>query len=341
MNRSRPFLVALAISFALHLLAISGPGWNLPTLDELLTPDEGPPLEAHLVAHPGPVAVAPARPRPKKRPKPAPAPEPDTGVKVSPGGTPPAPEAPAADTGDAAGAAETAPATEAEAATEAVPAVAMTLPAYARIEYRVTMGAGGFPIGSAIQELRHDDSSYSLTSTAETTGIVRLFKSVRIMNVSEGDIVASGLRPRQFRMERSTGGNESATLDWASGLVRFASGKEYPLAPGSQDMLSMFAQLGVVPIAGDSFTMLVATGKRVEQYEFTVLGEETIDTPRGKRPALHLRNRQPDSKEATEVWLGLDDARLPIKIRHIDRRGDIFDQIAERIDLQEPKEGQR
>lgn len=339
MRRSRPFLVALAISFALHLLAISGPGWNLPTLDELLAPDEGPPLEAHLVAHPGPAMAAPARPRPKKRAKPAPVPqpEPDSGVKVSPGGTPPAPEVPAA---EAAGTEEAAPAAEAE-PVATLPAVAMTLPGYARIEYRVTMGESGFPIGSAVQELRHDEASYSLTSTAETTGIVRLFKPARIVNVSEGDVVGSGLRPRQFRMERSTGNNESATLDWAAGLVRFASGKEYPLAPGSQDMLSMFAQLGVVAIAGDSFTMLVATGKRVEQYEFAVLGEEKLATPLGERSTLHLRNRQPDSKEATEIWLGLDDARLPIKIRHIDRRGDIFDQIAVRIDLEEPKEGQR
>jgi negative regulator of sigma E activity len=85
----------------------------------------------------------------------------------------------------------------------------------------------------------------------------------------------------------------------------------------------------------------VATAKQVEHYEFAVLGEERIATPRGERPTLHLRNRQPDGKEATEVWLGLDDARLPIKIRHIDRRGDIFDQIAVRIEFEETKEGTR
>jgi hypothetical protein len=68
MRRSRPFLVALAISFALHLLAISGPGWNLPTLDELLAPDDEPPLEARLMAQPGPPAVQPKRARPKRAP---------------------------------------------------------------------------------------------------------------------------------------------------------------------------------------------------------------------------------------------------------------------------------
>jgi hypothetical protein len=337
MRLKKPFLIALAISFALHLLVISGPAWNLPTLDELLAPDEGAPLEAHLVAHPGPVAVRPARPKHKPVPKrPVPANE-----KVSRDGTPsvappPLPE-PVAEP-----AAEDSPAgpTEAESG-PAAPAVKMTLPRFARIEYRVTMGESGFWIGSAVQELRHDETSYSLRSNAETVGLVRLFKPASMLNVSEGDIVASGLRPRRFRIERSNGKNESATLDWEAGEVRLASGRRYPLEPGAQDLLSMFAQLALVGIDGDAVSLPVATGKQVERYDFAVLGEEKINTPRGEQLTLHLRNRQPDGKESTDVWLGLDDARLPIKIRHIDRRGDIFDQIVERIDYEEPKEGTR
>jgi len=93
-------------------------------------------------------------------------------------------------------------------------------------------------------------------------------------------------------------------------------------------------------IDGDVISLPVVTGKKVERYDFTVLGEEKIATPRGERMALHLRNRQPDSKEGTEVWLGLDDARLPIKIRYLDRRGNLFDQVAERIEFEET-EGKR
>jgi hypothetical protein len=32
---------------------------------------------------------------------------------------------------------------------------------------------------------------------------------------------------------------------------------------------------------------------------------------------------------------------MPIRIRHTDRRGDTFDQVAERIEFEEPKEGTR
>ncbi|MBI4995364.1 MAG: DUF3108 domain-containing protein [Rhodocyclales bacterium] len=331
MKLKRPLFVALAISFALHLVVISGPAWNLPTLEELLEPDEGPPLEAHLVAHPGPVAVRPAPVKPRK-PKPAaPAVEDGVGRGSTPPAAEPVPPEPVA------GPAE--PATQE--AVAALPTVPMILPNFVRIEYQVSMGEGAFPIGSAVEEVRHDGTYYSMRNTAETTGLVALFRRAKIVNVSAGEIVASGLRPREFWARRDNGKGEAAHLDWDAGQVRLDGGRQYPLEPGTQDMLSMFAQLGLVRIDGAVVSLPVATGKKVERYDFAVLGEERIATPRGERRTLHLRNRQPNGKEATEVWLGLDDARLPIKIRHVDRRGDIFDQIAVRIEFEETKEGTR
>ncbi len=334
MRLKQPFLIALAISFALHLVVISGPGWNLPTLDELLEPDEGPPLEAHLVAHPGPVALQAARPKPRQPRPPAPA-LPADAAKVSHGGTPataePAAPEPVADSPEP-------PMREAEAA---LPAAPMTLPNFVRIEYQVTMGEGGFVIGNAVQELRHDGANYSMRNRAETTGIVWLFRPAKIVNVSAGDIVASGLRPREFWARRDNGKGEAAHLDWEAGEVRLGSARQFALEAGTQDMLSMFGQLSLLAIDGGMVSLPVVTGKKIERYEFAVLGEETIPTPRGERATLHLRNRQADGKEATEVWLGLADARLPIKIRHVDRRGDIFDQIAVRIEYEETREGTR
>lgn len=231
------------------------------------------------------------------------------------------------------------------AATAAMAAMAVpkeiALPKYARIRYDVTWGEGGFVIGRAIHLLRHDGVSYSVSSAAETTGLAGLFRPAKIVNVSEGDVVDGGVRPQRFRVERSNGRNESAVLDWEAGRVRGASGKEFALEPGTQDMLSMFCQLSLLPmpIEGVAVSMPVVTSKRVERYDFEVLGEEVVDTPRGARKTLHLRNRQPDGKEATEIWLGLEDARLPVKIRHVDRRGDMFEQVAASIEYEETKEG--
>jgi len=326
MKLKRPFAVALAISLALHLLVITGPAWELPTLAELLEPDQGPPLDAHLVAHPGPVAAKPKRVKPKPQPA-----VPDEG-KVSRGDTPAAAEAPPAPVE------EDLPAAEPVAA---LPATEMTLPGFVRIEYRVTMGEAAFPIGRAVQEIRHDGAQYSMRNDAETTGIVSLFRPARIVNVSAGDVVASGLRPREYWVRRDNGKGEAGHLDWEAGQVRLDNGRNYPLEAGTQDLLSMFAQLALMDIAGNPISLPVATGKKVERYDFAVVGRERIATPRGERATLHLRNRQPDGREATEIWLGMDDGRLPIKIRHVDRRGDIFDQVAVRIEFEETKEGTR
>jgi hypothetical protein len=327
MKARHPLLIALALSLALHLLVVSGPAWELPTLDDLLNADAGPPLDAHLVAQPGPPAVKPRPPKPKPRPSQPAAP------KVSDGGTPavagPPPE-PVAEA-DASAAAE--PAAD-------LPAVKMTLPGFVRIAYRVTMGEAGFPIGRAVQEIRHDGEHYTMRNDAQTTGIVRLFRPARIVNVSAGEVVAGGLRPLEFWNRRDNGKGDAGHFDWTAGQARLDNGRQYPIETGTQDMLSMFGQLALLAIDGQALSMQVATGKKVERYDFAVLGEERIATPRGERAALHLRNRQPDSREATEIWLGLEDGRLPIKIRHIDRRGDIFDQTAESFEFEE-REGQR
>jgi hypothetical protein len=355
MKLRKRFLFALAISIALHVVVISGPGWYLPTMDDLLFADEGPPLEARLVAQPRLAAEATVRPKPKpKKPRPAaakPSPPSDT-AKVSrgvTGGNPRGSTAPEIENPAPAPVAEAADTTKAEEAippVESPPAIVapapqhIALPKFVRIRYQVTMGENGFVVGSATQEIRHDDTTYSLRSAAETVGIAWVFRPAKIVNVSEGEIIAGALRPRDFRIERSNGNHESAHLDWQTGQAKLSNEKQFALEPGTQDMLSMFAQLALMTIDGNVVSLPVVTGKKVERYDFTVLGDEKIATPRGDRMALHLRNRQPDSKEGTDVWLGLDDARLPIKIRYLDRRGNLFDQVADRIELEET-EGKR
>jgi hypothetical protein len=180
-----------------------------------------------------------------------------------------------------------------------------------------------------------------VSNSAETIGVFGLLRPAKITNVSEGEVVDGGIRPRRFKVERSSGKNESAALDWESGLVKGSGGREFTLEPGTQDLLSMFCQLSLLPIDGPVVSLPVVTSKRVERYDFEVLGEETINTPRGPRPTLHLRNRQPNGKEATEIWIGLEDARLPVKIRHVDRRGDMFEQVAASIEYEEKMEGAR
>ncbi len=339
MKVRRRFLLALLASLMLHLAVISGPGWSLPDLD---APVDGPPLDARLAppSRPAPVAraVPVARPAEKRR---APAPQPAKPPKLSGGNTPA--ETPAAPDAVPPRPAEEA-ATPAEsmsappAAAEPMPLAApkdIALPKFARIRYDVHWGEGGMIVGRAEQRLHQDGMGYRLASSAETTGLVGLFRSAKIANVSEGEIAEGGLRPRWFRVERSNGRNEWLLFDPDAGRVTGSGGRDFALAPGTQDPLSMFVQLALVPREGPIVSLPVVTGKRIERYDFEMLGEEWLETPRGAFRTLHLRNRQTEGKEATEIWLGLDHFSLPLKIRHTDRRGDTFEQIAASIEYEE------
>lgn len=337
MKVRRRFLLALFASLMLHLAVVSGPGWHVPGFDEPAAPVT---LDAQLVApapSARPDAAAPGlRPAPKRR---VPAAKPP--AKLSRGETPPAVPVPA----------EAPPAPEAAAQEPpAEPAVAdpvragppaaivpkdIALPRYARIRYDVTWGEVGVLVGQAVQLVRHDGMTYRLISTAETIGIFGLFRPAKMSNISEGEVADGGLRPRWFRVERSTGKNEWLLFDREAGRVTGSGGRDFAFEAGTQDPLSMFVQLALVPIDGATVSLPVVTGKGVERYDFEVLGEESIQTPRGPRATLHLRNRQPNGKEATEIWLGLEDSRLPVKIRHADRRGDMFEQVAASVEYEE------
>jgi hypothetical protein len=335
MKLRRRFLLALMASLALHLGVLTSPSWRLPLFDELLHQDLPVTIEARLAAPPRIIVPTPVRPKPqRRRPVREVAPAlPVTAPAVSEplAATPEeqAPE-PAIDSG---------PAPEAEIPPAAPPPVEMALPRSVRIRYQVSMGEGGFIIGEAIQELRHDGLTYEMRSSAATTGLAGLFKPVRVVNVSQGDVAAGGLRPREFRIERDKGNTESARFDWQVPRVVLSNGRDFPLEPGAQDMLSMFGQLPLMLGENTVFSLPVVTGKKVERYDFAVLGQETIMTPRGERATARLRSSQVNSKESTEVWLGLEDALLPIKIRYVDRRGDVYEQIADSVEFDSKMEG--
>jgi hypothetical protein len=310
-------------SIMLHLGIATAPGWHLSILD---SPDDSELeiLDAHLAPKYADASV-PAIPRVKRKRA---ALEPTPAGSAVPRPVESTAEPQAASAADAPASPEPADVPVAVAPRE------LALPHQVDIRYSVTMGDGGFVIGRSVHELRHDDKTYSLRSTTETTGLAGLFKPIKLVHQSEGEIDAGGLRPREFRIERNGVVDESARFDWSAGQVSLsARQRAFPLEPGAQDMLSMFCQLALTPINGPTVALPVVTGKKVERYEFEVLGEESVTTGLGEMKAIHLRTQAATGVEATEVWLGLSVSRLPVRIRHTDRKGEVFDQVADRIQL--------
>ena len=140
-------------------------------------------------------------------------------------------------------------------------------------------------------------------------------------------LVAGGLQPEHY-LTRKNGkdANENAEFDWSATQVRLSrDGQTRPVAPGTQDILSLNYHLAYVRQPESGATLGVVTGKKYERYALDALGEEDIDTPAGHFRTLHLRAM---TDSTTEIWLALDHHRLPVKIRFTDKKGDVFEQIA-------------
>jgi len=341
-----PIALALVASALIHAAALLGPGWELPGVNAAEPP---PTIDAVLVkpvmrADAAPVArPAPKPPADKPRPRPAAAAEPmftTPPAAVAPSAAPagaPAVQPIAVPLAPSAG--DTAPGSARGITPEPVVAppvpVRISLPAKGRMRYVITRGEGGFVVGQAVHTWEQDGFTYKLQSVTETTGLAAIFKPARVVQTSQGEVTAEGLRPLEFRHER-VGGVDTARFDWSRHTVAYA-GREDSIAAGAQDMLSMYYQLVLLAPAGGVLDIAIATGRKLENYRFEILGEEVVTLPARERRAMRVRIRS--GNDMIELWLdvgkGADMRGLPLKIRFTDRKGEIFDQVADDMNTQE------
>ena len=326
-------ILAFAASLGIHAALLFGTAIELPPVVET------PPLLAELKPQPLPSRQAVAKPEAKKTTK-AKAPQRQAARVASASPVLTAADSPSsvAPPGEpaVAGAAEATPANAPAAAPELAPEpapvvepAAPRLPPRGMIRYRVDRGDSNFAIGFAQHEWTIADGRYRLTSVAETTGLVWLFKAIRMEMESRGQITADGLRPEHFVVRRNgEPTKEKASFDWSAMTVSVADHGAQPLDAGAQDLLSFNYQLGYLAHPEEGDMLPIATGKKYEIYRLEVLGDEQIELPAGTMRTLHLRTPGTNS---TELWLAYDYLLLPVKIRYVDGQGDSFVQVATKI----------
>lgn len=307
----RRIALAIGISLLLHGLMLWGPDIRLPSFKPAL-----PTLTAKLEALPAEAV----KPKPRRKPKAA----------VPP--TAPAAPAPAAspqlDTAQAASAAAAASApvaTEPIASATAHAAARPPLPQHAQLTFAVNKGTSNFRVGEAIHTLEIKDGRYVLKSTTTTVGLARLFKSYQLNQYSNGSYDKDGLHPELFteeRIEKVATQRNAVELDRTAQRARFSNGIEMELPPDTQDILSVLYQFP--PLAhAETTTVSVCNGKKIEQYQFVVFINEMIDTPLGKLLTVRLRKLHGPDEEGLEIWLAREYRLFPVKMRFIERNGDI------------------
>jgi hypothetical protein len=153
---------------------------------------------------------------------------------------------------------------------------------------------------------------------------------------SEGTITSAGLRPERFIETRPGARPEGLRFDWLKHTVSFDYSDKHktaPLADDTVDWLTMIFQLAHVPphVQGDSMALRVLTQRKLYDFHLKVLGVEDIDIPLGKVRALHLHHVDPDDGKEVDVWLGVDQHYLPVKMRYPAAKRFMVEQSATRI----------
>lgn len=334
-----PFWLALSASVALHVGVLLSPGWSLPLEDK----SDATSIDATIVA-PQPVVAhtAAAVPRPPARKRPP--------VKPL---TPPAPPTPAAPVADVPGeslpaaevpvpAAVEASPSELPAVAEAPPPAVLPAPTFAsrwprsgRIVYQVTRGEQGLIVGQSEQRWEHDGTHYSLHAETETTGLAALFRPAKVVQDSRGVIDATGLRPLAFETQREGKDRDSVRFEPEQGRIVLARGDAVPFVTAAQDLLSLFHQIAALSFDVPAYPLTVVTGRKLATYTIVVGEELALETSLGPRLVRHLQVVGNAREDATELWVDVE-TRLPLKIRHRDRKGDVFDQVALIIETEAP-----
>jgi len=332
----RRLLAAIALSLLTHVLAVSSPAWRLPFESD--EPEKASLLDVHLVSPPNPPpapAIAHPKPHPKatKQSRPAITPpellaETPTDIAVLVG----------ADSATAEASAPSMPPVAVEPLPPPLraPKREITWPRQGHIRFVVTRGEQGFILGVSVHSWEHDEAHYSIRTVTETTGLVSFFKRLKIVQVSVGTIGPAGLAPQEFHVERDGKLAEGARFDNEAQLVTLTDGglkrRDDSLAEGAQDLLSHLYQFGLVE-KQQRFELMIATGKKYASYAYELVGQETLATRFGDVPTLHYRTPPMPGEQTTEIWLAPDFRNLPVRIRFIDRSGDIYDQNADEIEM--------
>lgn len=318
---SRRIAFAIAISLLLHGWFIWGPSIRLPQPKSAL-----PPLMAKLQ----PLPAAPAKPSPKiKRPaRPAPAQEPE--VQAAPLPSPAEEKNPTFDPVTIEEIASAVPPAATLAAAPAVTVERPQLPHRAQLTFAVNKGTSHFQIGETIHTMEIDDGHYVLQSVTKTVGMAKLFKNYQLTQYSSGSYTPQlGLQPERFfeeRAEQSGTLRNTAEFDYATQRAHFSQGVEAVLPPDMQDILSVMYQFP--PLANTEIVAVsVSNSRKIERYEFEITTNEEIDTALGKLQTVHLRKLHRPNEEGLEIWLAQEYRLFPVKIRIIERNGEISGEI--------------
>lgn len=197
------------------------------------------------------------------------------------------------------------------------------------IQFDVYYGSKRFLVGHSELSWEIADGRYRLASSGKTIGLAALFYPFGMSSTSEGRVTAAGFEPDSFRLDRTGKKGEKqyrVEFDHTARVARFTDPdgvREVPLRPSSLDILSLVCQLSVVHLAPGPLRLNLTNGRKLDTYDVEVGAQEIVETPMGDLRAVYVKQVRKPGDEGIEVWLAVDFAYLPVRLRFTDRTGSI------------------
>jgi hypothetical protein len=194
-----------------------------------------------------------------------------------------------------------------------------------RVSYRLTGNVRGEVNGDARVEWLRVGTRYQVHLDV-TVGLSFAPLMTRSMS-SDGDITPQGLSPRRYDQDTKVGfgAHQRVTVLFEPDAVVLATGQRRERWAGVQDTASQFIQLTYLFATrpellrpGGALEVPLALPRNTSRWVYDVLGEETVYTPFGPIPAIHLKPRRAVVKGgdlSTETWFAPQLGYLPVRIR--------------------------
>ncbi len=210
----------------------------------------------------------------------------------------------------------------------------------ARIQASYDVITNGVKIAEINEKFTRTDNHYRIESVTRPVGLLALFKPDTLFVISEGDIVAEGLRPQSFVYKRSqeTLKNTAADFDWPQSTLMLADryGQRFePLPPGTQDRLSAQYQFRYIPFLRErkEVTMHITNGSKIDTRRYLITPKQMLTVPLGKLETLYLATPPEATAWKTEIWLSVENGNFPCKITLTEDSGEKLSQVVTALSI--------
>lgn len=207
-----------------------------------------------------------------------------------------------------------------------------------RVQMEFAVSSGSMDLGEGRDVLEHDGKTYSVVSELKTVGVAAILYKLDIRRQSRGLVTKDGLRPQHFEEARTRKPKRAADFDWDAKTIKLTDGdrvETLPLPDNTFDQTSFTYAFAFKASLDDLPPVNLTDGRKLSDYTYKVLGREKLKTPIGELEALHIRKVQDaDDKRGFEVWLSVEHHNLPVRIRYVEKNGQVVDSTITRITYQ-------